>query len=403
MAELLIRACAADSALLRRIYRPAGRERAEALPSRIVVPAQVVARTDIAAMARSTGVPLLIDPQAHFWQDAQNSSYPWTGLTFGCTERLDPAALTPRRLEDLVSRCLKFQLEQSASSIIVPGLHVENGRDGWLDVQIEVFRASRRFLDRHAVLLPVITPVQLSWRLLDRSRWSEALKPLLGVAREMGADEIALAAGKVERGVHPEDRLACLIAVIAEARGVAPVLAWHQGELGEACVAAGARGYECGIGWQEHCDLRSEAAAHRSAPTEPPRLGSRPIYLQPLRRSVPANSVRRLVEVSRDIRDRIACLDGKCCPQGVSTLAGDTRHHAVLARARSLEELSSSESPRWQWGFLAKDSAEGLDLAGRINRIAALDAAVAHIQTGGLTAIHDQAVVLRDAHRRLAA
>lgn len=401
MAELLLRVGSPDRALLGGLML--GAVPPPALPDRVVVDAHVAASTDaLSAIARTAGVPFMVDPQTHYLQDRQHSADAWSLLTFATPAALTPADLGPARQQQLIEQALAFQLEHGATQLIVPGVHIEGSDDGWTQVQLGLLRRARRYLDRERIRLPVSAPIHLSWRLLAMPVWEQALEPLRRAALELGAAELLLAAGKSDKGVRPDDRLADLIAVIAHLRRDLPVVAWQQGTLGEACVAGGAAGYECGIGWRETCDLRGASAGHRSAPATDPPLGRRPVYVHRLRRSLPARSVEALSAYPR-LRALLTCPDYDCCPDGASTLLGDARHHAVLARARSMQTLSLIQRQSWRWASLATDTEQGLLLAERINRLAGTNTAVNRVDTGALRAIHDQALVRRRSRRRLAA
>jgi hypothetical protein len=77
-----------------------------------------------------------------------------------------------------------------------------------------------------------------------------------------------------------------LVLMIERLRRNYPVIAWQQGHLGEISVAAGALGYECGIGWREGCDLGTAMNAHRKSPSSGPRA-ARPVFVPKLGRSIP--------------------------------------------------------------------------------------------------------------------
>jgi hypothetical protein len=85
---------------------------------------------------------------------------------------------------------------------------------------------------------------------------------------------------KVDDGVHPDQRLVTFMAVLRRIKRRFPVIAWQQGVLGEAAVAAGAIGYETGLGWRERCDLQGAMSAHRQPPSG--NFGARPVYIPAL-------------------------------------------------------------------------------------------------------------------------
>ncbi len=182
--------------------------------------------------------------------------------------------------------------------------------------------------------------------------------------RHLAPDEVALAASKVDAGASPDRRLNDLAAVIGQISRHFPVLAWQQGALGEACVAAGAIGYETGLGWRERCDLNAQMAGHRKEPSG--GFGARPVYIAQLKKAVPKRSLAALIAETR-LGPDLVCLDPHCCSNGIQSLLQDQRLHAFRARAVSLDRLASVSHPSWRWAHLARDANSGLDLAAKIN------------------------------------
>jgi len=382
MAELLVRAGINDAALLEGVLRgPVGHR-----PHRLVLDAHTAVATDrLAKAAQRGGAALLIDPQTHYLQARQHPNDPWAQLPFATCDALSAGALlAPERLEQLVSQAVSYQLTHGASAIVAPYVHVERADDGWVQVQLALWQKTRRVLERDQIHLPVVAVVALGWRELDRDRWPATLRPLQACLRyELRPDEVALAASKVDAGAHPAERLAAFIAVLRQLRRQWPVLAWQQGALGEAAVAAGAAGYECGIGWRERCDLQKQMRSHATPRDPKDGGGARPVYIAALNQSLPKRSVALLVQDLR-VAAQLTCLEPTCCPGGTRDLLEDPRPHAIAARRRNLDVLTRPEQPAWRWNVLAQHSAAGLELAARINLLAA--------RTPGLTRVSTQAL-----------
>lgn len=178
-----------------------------------------------------------------------------------------------------------------------------------------------------------------------------------------------------------------------------PVLVWQQGVLGPAAVAAGATGYESGIGWRERCDLPGTAAQHRKAN---PGGAARPVYITTLQRSMPKPSLRALHGNPRLIAE-LTCLDPSCCPNGRRDLLNDMRAHAITSRLAALRDLTAPAQPAWRWHHLARLAREGIDLAHSINTYAASTRGVSHINLAALQATLNLADHRRQTLRRLAA
>jgi hypothetical protein len=394
MAELVIRVSGQDAALIDRLYGCRGIPAAPRRPDRLVVDAHVAAtHPEIANTARRAGVPFLVDPLTHYLQDVQHAADPWATLPFADPHAHTPADLASAQLlERLVAECLSFQVAHGASALIAPYVHIDRADDGWLDIQRRLLTHTRRFLDHNDVHLPVLAVFGLGWRLLDRVSWPAALNPLLDAAELLGTARVALAAAKVDQGVHPERRLSDLLAAIGHISVRYPVLAWNQGNLGEACVAGGAFGYEVGIGWRERCDLRSASAAHRQPPTG--GAGARPVYVASLRRSIPKPSLRTLL-TNRILLPDLACPDLSCCATGPSALLLDARAHTIITRARTLAELDAAGTTAWKWQLLTQLSERGLQIAERINAASGHHETVSRIDTAALAATYAVAAAKR--------
>jgi hypothetical protein len=394
MAELLIRAGAQDAALVQTVLGGPSHHR----PHRVIVDAHVAsAAPSISLSAKAAGVPFLVDPQTFYLQDAQHPADPWAQLSFADPQRSSPSDLCrPRQIDALVAGVVEYQIACGATAVVMPYVHVEAVDDGWSEVQAALWHATRRYLDRAGMALPTVAVLALGWRLLDRSSWPDGLDRLRRDLDRADPTEVALAASKVDAGVKPEERLASLIAVTRRLGRRHPVIAWQQGTLGEAAVAAGARGYECGIAWRERCDLRGAMSAHRQRASGG---GARPVYIAALKRGLPKASIRSLLEHPR-IAAELVCLDVSCCPGGRRALLEDNRAHSIRARLRGLEAVAQADRPAWRWHLLAREAAAGLELAARINVVASRTAEVARVDDSALRAVFAVAEHRRQVTRR---
>ncbi len=365
-------------------------------PQRVVVDAHVAVKApEIAKTAQRAGVPFLVDPQTHFLQGRQDPGFAWTHLPFASAEPQAPADLRSRAArERLVEECLDYQLATGATVLIPPYVHIERHDSAWVDVQAALWRATRRYLDREGVALDVLAVLAVGWRLLHPIQGQAALLPVTGALRDLAPAELGVAASKAHMGARPQDRLVELLALVRRLGQQWPVLMWQQGLLGEACVVAGAAGYETGIGWRESCDLQTAMASHRYVPGPESHPGARPVYVDALKRSVPKRSLVQL-RGRRGLWSRLLCPDPDCCPPAGEGLLEDARRHAITRRAQSLAALSQIQDVQWQWSHLAHQTSHGLDIARRINAAAADDPLIARVDTNPLQAIH----AVADHHR----
>lgn len=400
MAELLIRASAQDAALLRRLYGLDGTPRAAAVPDRVVIDAHAAASTpDLGNAARRAGVPLLIDPQTFFLQDIQHSGHPWGRLPFGDHAVWTPADATPGRRETLIRESITYQIRHGATSIIAPYVHLDNASSGWIDTQAALWTGTRRYLDENAIQLPVTAVLATGWRLLHPVQGPKALAPVMAALNVLAPQEVALAASRVPAGVKPGERLMDLVMMVERLKSTFPVIAWQQGLLGTACIAAGAAGYETGIGWREKCDLPAAMSSHRRPPSG---FGSRPVYVGALGRSVPAATVLALKR-NRTLWPKLFCTDAACCPPAGAGMTGDARAHAVVARAAEVRQLTAMVRPVWRWRELEKRAVAAVELADKINQVAA-SSGISRVDTAAMDAVQQVAHQRRvDARSRRAA
>jgi len=385
MAELLIRVSSQDAALMNRVFGLDGARAAAWRPHRLVVDAHVAAKTPaLADIARRAGVPFLVDPQTYFLQGTQHSGDPWAKLPFGDPRPLTAADLANTATQDaLVAACIDYQIAAGATAIIAPYLHLERLDDGLVFVQAALWRRTAALLAARGNQLPVIAVVALGWRLLDPSV-AKDLIPAWEALDALHPTEVAIAATKAHMGSTAVDRLHHLVMLITKLTSAYPVLAWQQGLLGEACVAAGARGYETGIAMREHCDLQTARNSHRAAPTS--GGGAPPVYIPALGRGIPKRNVKE-IRADGTVWSSVLCADPRCCPSGDHVL-NDARQHAIVSRARSLAELSEIDRATWRWAEVSRRSAQGIRLGQRINKIADRTPGMARVDTRALEAIH---------------
>lgn len=388
MAELLIRASLLDETLLRTAFG-IGPQRTRWLmrPDRVVVDAHVPMRTSaICTTARSAGIGYLIDPQTYFFQDDLPPEDRWAQLPFGVARALTPEEATrPGFLADLTQRVLDYQMRHSATALIPPYVHMDGPGSEWINVQAAMWHYAREYLDTQSISLPVTAVMALGWRLLSPIEGIDALAPATSALVDLAPSELALAASRVDQGAHPENRAMDLVGMVERLSHDYDVLLWQQGKLGELAVAAGARGYETGVGWRERCDLIAAMRSRRGVPNSG-SFTPRPVYVASLGQSVPR---RLLVELRqhRDVWTRLICTDLGCCPTGGAAFIESSAAHTVVQRARRLREVSAIDRAVWRWQNLADHAEEGLAIASRIDRLKASGALTSRVNTAALRAI----------------
>ena len=134
---------------------------------------------------------------------------------------------------------------------------------------------ARAYLDNEAIALPVLAVMAIGWRMLQPVNGTRALGPMMRALADLAPREVALAASKIDDGVHPDERAMDLVLMVEQLRNDHSVVLWQQGRLGELGIAAGAQGYETGIGWRERCDLPATMSSRRRADRVVHNLGGR--------------------------------------------------------------------------------------------------------------------------------
>lgn len=389
--EFTLRVGADDNLIVRRLYGLVpGSTPASHRPARLAVDAHVPRMAGGAALARSAreaGVPFLIDPETYYLQDTQHLDAPWCCVPYASARAFTPSDLLSVAAQDsLVESVIDYQINQGASAVIAPYVHVDQPTLGWVPVQAGLWRRTAAYIKTARINLPVIALVAVGWRCLHRIRGVPALAEMWEALADLAPDEVALAASKVHMGAKAADRIAELLMLARDlSTGYDKVTMWQQGVLGEACVIEGAAGYECGIGWRDRCNLQTRKAQHRDPDDGHP--GAVPVYIPELGRGVP----KRRLELARGKRGlwaRLVCPYPDCCAPGGVDLLGDARSHSVIARARELEHLAASPATRWRWNYLTQRFARGIDLADALNALAPRSPKTPGIDTVSLRALY---------------
>lgn len=397
-AELTIRVTAADKRLVQRLYGLLpGVGRAPYRPDRLVVDAHVPMSTsgaEISRTAREAGVPFLIDPETYYLQDVQHLGAPWCSTPFAHPEAASPAdLLSPSRQLALVQSVVDYQIAHGATAVIAPYVHIERPTHGWVQVQAGLWRRTASYLKDTGIKLPVVAVVAIGWRCLHPTQGVPALSDLWESLTALAPNEIALAASRVHEGADPTERITELLLLVTKLTSTYPkVTMWQQGLLGEACVIAGAAGYECGIGWREKCDLPSRQRQHRFPNDGHP--GARPVYIDMIGRGVPKRRLE-LARTHRRVWARFICPHPDCCAPAGDDLLQDARQHCVVARARELANLDTTHATRWRWHRLTQRLAEGIAAAELLNGLGPSSSTLPLISTSSLRALHQVANLRR--------
>ena len=399
-AQLLIRPSYNDHEVLADLLTPGGA--GVLLPGRrtpidrLVIDAQLAERfPQYAAAASGVGVPMLVDPLTFLWQGHVDETAAWANLPYAQPEPLSADRLAnPLAREALIAQVVETQLEHGATSVIAPYVYAESPDDPWFSRAVELLEACRLHMERNDIRLPLAAVLAIKVQgFSDMRSWARGLDRFTLTATDIGVSLLGTALSPAS----PKDshsKVARLFATNEHIKSTfgGAVIAWRDGVYGPALVAAGLDGYETGIGFGETCNLPRNIRSRR--PGGQPFMPPRPIYLDPLGRSVQAEVARILLD-HPGMRARVMCDDERCCPGGATTTLKRPREHAVRSRARALAALDALPHPTWRLHQIAKDARAASVLATQANDLLATAGRRERLDTKGLEAIDKIAKHLR--------
>lgn len=397
--ELLIRPSHGDHRVLADLMAPS------ALPARrpidrLVVNAHDATRSDeLLEAAKRSGTPVIVDPLTILLQGEVEPGHPWVQhLPFGRSEKVDDDLLGDRFfLDDLVARAVEFQVEQGATAVVAPYFYADSPDSPAFAASLAAVGQTARRMRRDGVTLPIVVVLCAQLRgFARRPGWQRALDRFSATAANVGPQALALHLSPLGDGRESYAKLLDLFVAARHLRSAGtPVIAWRQGALGPALVAAGLDGYECGMGIGEHTNVRGFINARKPRSGGGTPFAAHGIYISALGRSVPTKVARVLLD-DRRLRGRLICDSPRCCPRGAeSMLASKGRSHAVRARARELEELAAIPNEAWRLTHVAKQAASAFLTATKANEVLSEAGLPNRIKRDGYAALEQVAELLR--------
>lgn len=374
-AELTIRPTRNDHKVLSDLLAPghAGSSPGEApLISRIVLDAPTAASSpSYAEDAAAAGVPVVVDPLTWLFQGDVDPTSSWSRLPFA----QQPGGLddlqSPARRRQLIEAVVQFQLEQRSTSVVPPYFAASGLRDPWLDISLSFLTETAVYLRDNDIRMPLLPVFTGRLDRFARPAGIEALRGFSNLAADLGVQLVAAQLGPAGAPADNYAKVLGMFRVVQALRrpGVG-VHVWRQGVYGPALVAAGAHGYDTGLGYGEKTDLA--AAAARKRPPKPNTKasggggGGRPVFVRAFGRSVVPPAIRVLA-TNLAFRSALLC-EPSCCPDGVESTLGQGREHTLRSRARQLHELDDMPSSRaWRLQQVAKDAQRAADLINAAN------------------------------------
>ncbi|KGI65875.1 hypothetical protein MJO55_29430 (plasmid) [Mycolicibacterium rufum] len=159
--DLFVRAARSDNLVIDELLAPAtagvpfgGR----GVPMRgLVVDAPTAhAQPALRQAAEGAGLPLIVDPLTHLFQDEQPADKGWATLSFAAARALPAEHFLDRpELTEMVRKSIAFQLDHGATILVPPYFHAKSPGDPWFQVQLAANRCAAAFLRGEGINLQV--------------------------------------------------------------------------------------------------------------------------------------------------------------------------------------------------------------------------------------------------------
>lgn len=377
--ELLIRPGREDHVVLGELLDQAGPGVGRrAVPmSRIVVDAHHVPhRPEYAELAQRAGLPFLIDPLTYLWQSPVRADHDWAQLPFGQAAPVSATTLAdPFERERLAISAADFQLQNGASAIIPAYPYVSDVSDPWFEVALDLVELTASYLEHQGLGVPLV-PI-LCFKLQSFSTQTGlalGIDRFVEVCKKYDIAVASLCPTPAGASKDSADKVRQLFRVAERAsEQLSRVVAWRQGGLGPALVAAGLAGYETGLGTGEQMNVPSRQSQFKP---KPPRSGSGDgggndfVYVQLLQRSV-RKRVAAILLKDAALGPKFMCDEPSCCATRSATIGNNRRQHVVRSRHRHLRELDRLPQKEWKLHQISMEADRASTLAAQANRLLA--------------------------------
>lgn len=373
--DLLVRASRNDHTIVDHFLAPtsAGRFGFRQQPIGAVVADATVAleRPRLAQLSRDAGVPFLVDPLTPLLQSAQPEQDSWARLPFAHAAALHPGDLNEYAIDDLVESTIAFQRERNATHLIPPYLYSGSRNDAWWQGNLQLLRATGRYLNAHNISLPVIPVLAVSLTAYGPSSAWDRLDAYLDATRELNTEAVALSWSWNRAGASREARLALLLGATEHASQRTNVIGWRAGTYGLAMAAVGAGGYETGIGSRENLHYTALMNSHKPKdPSSPKGRGQAYVYLSQFGRSVPRAVGIELLNDPALSGSLVCSPTNDCCPDGADSMIKQWREHTIRERRRELQQLDAMPpTMSWRLHHVEQAAARAATLAHTANQV----------------------------------
>lgn len=374
--ELLIRPGWEDHAVLAALLDQAGPSVGRrALPmSRIVVDAHHAPhRPEYAELARSAGLPFVIDPMTYLWHTDVRTDHDWPTLPFGQSASVSASTLAdPFERERLAISTADFELQHGASAVIPAYPYIQDVGDPWFEIALDLIALTSSYLEHQGLDVPIVPILCFKLRsFATEEGLALGIDRFADVCKRHNVAFVGLCPSPVGSPSDSIEKIRQLFRIAGRAtEHLTPVVAWRQGGLGPALVASGLAGYETGLGTGEQMNVSSRQSQFK--PRKPSESGGGGgndfVYIQLLNRSLRKRVVRILFD-DPALGPKFMCDEPTCCPTRSDTLGGHRRQHVVRARHRHLMELDRLPQREWRLHQVSMEAERASTLAAQANRL----------------------------------
>lgn len=361
-----------DHRLLADVMAPrlGSRSAVSRLVGRVVVDAHTPrANPTLVETIQEIGLGLTIDPFTPALQYEGDGAKSFQALPY-----VRPDAVVPTDLQSMTAReqfvdeVVTHQLGVGATSVVAPYFYVATTDDPWWNVNLALVDATRTWMDHHRVRFQLIAPLAGgAVRLGTTSGIRDHISQFARHAVLANAASIWLMLSPLGKGDESYDKLLGVVEAIEAIRGHGlQVSVARAGRYGPALVAAGANGFDAGIGSGDSLNVTATARSRRRSGSG--GGGSARVFIQSLGTSVER---RHLDAVFHDQigRGLLTCEQPTCCPDP-DTMLREWRGHTVRTRASAVMDLLNIPAPG-RLGFMADRLGAQLSTITHTNRLLA--------------------------------
>ncbi len=374
--DLLVRAGRNDHTVIDHFLTPssAGIFGASQPVDAVVADATVaVARPQLRRITSDAGVPYVIDPVTPLLQSEQPADDNWASLPFAQTEPLLITDLNEYLLDEIIEKVISFQREAGATHLIPPYLYSNKRDDPWWRANLALLHRTGAYLAAHNIDSPVIPVLAVSLRAYGPAQtWDRGLDSYLRATKDLNTESVALSWSWNDPAHSKDAMLSLLLGATSHAASVTSVVGWRSGTYGLAMAAAGAGGYETGIGSREYLHYVQLAQSKRPKPPRPddePRLPAY-VYVSEFGRSVQRRAAKALLHDPRIAGSLVCSPENFCCLGGADSMIENWREHTVRERRRELNQLAAMPSgTAWRMHHIEQRAERAHTLAVTANEI----------------------------------